>query len=115
MTFEYDARTRMAVDHERKIRLRLSTKFYDLDPDDFIFIYRDERMEFEFSAVEIMEVRERTFRGNPVAQKCPIVTYVIEPELRRALMSALAGCGNTRRHRWLIIWHVELTQFFQSC
>lgn len=84
MRFEYDDKTRTAIDHENKIRVRMSSEFYDTDH--LNFEYADEHIEFEFAPFEVIEKRIVNVQGNAVERQFPIAMYVVEQTVKQ-------GCG----------------------
>ncbi|WP_078198904.1 hypothetical protein [Cupriavidus necator] len=91
MTFKYEAYGQgAAVDPEQNIRITLAP-FRDLDVDNLVFVFKDDQMEFEFDTVEFHEVRPKMFRGSLVEQKCPVLTCIVEPSIRRAMIAAMKG------------------------
>jgi len=102
MRFDYDERTRAAVDRENRIRLRMSSMFYDSD--NLNFEYLDEHIEFVFAAFEATETRVVDVRGKAVEYPLPIAMYIVEQTVRRgarlwpiALPKAVARYPGIRR------------------
>jgi hypothetical protein len=81
MRFEYDERTCTAIDRVNKIRLRMSSRFYDTDH--LNFDYADEHVEFVFAAFEATERRLVHARGRSMEYPLPVAMYVVEQTVKR--------------------------------
>ncbi|PLC40486.1 hypothetical protein C0Q88_22040 [Ralstonia pickettii] len=95
MAFEYFPRgAGAAIDHERMVSVKPGP-YRDLDTDCFVYSFQDERSAFEFDTVEFFEDRPRLFQGHVVTHKFPVLTCVIEPDLRRAFAEAAITADRT--------------------
>ncbi|WP_061531851.1 hypothetical protein [Collimonas arenae] len=90
MAFQYDQKTISAVDTEKNIRIRGSTKFYDI-ADEFFFVYKSPNLEFEFSATELREKRSLLVNGQLVESLVATACFIVEPSIRKGLTNALRG------------------------
>lgn len=81
MIFEYDETTRTAVDLENKIRIRMSSKFYDTGW--LNYEYSDEHIEFVFAVFEAREKRVVSVGENAKERIFPIAMYMVEQTVKQ--------------------------------